>query len=145
MDTTKITDTDIRVIRKASCSSLSGRSELKFEYGYNNKSKTIMYRIVENTGAGHFCDHWVQIDAILKCLQETKEPFSLRVLKSIYVGQSINNTGFIGAVLIHEGLIICEKRQYLKKDTKTFLADLNKLVKPTPKKKSATKKQPAKA
>ena len=128
---------EIRILRKSTCPSLSGRSELTYEFGHNDKPKSIMFRITENTGAGHFCDHWIPLDDILKCLKEAKEPFSLSVFKTVYRGQSINNTGFLGAVLIAENLIVCEKRQYLKKDTKTFMAELNKLINPT---KATTKK-----
>ena len=137
--TTKKADNDYRVIKATTSPSLSGRSEIKAEYSYHEPSKTIMFRITENTGAGHFCDHWIPLDDILKCLQEAKEPFSLSVFKSIYVSQSINNTGFLGAVLKKEGLIVCEKRQYIRKDDKVFLADLNKLVK-TPAKKNPARK-----
>ncbi|MDG5469660.1 hypothetical protein P9J64_15160 [Deltaproteobacteria bacterium IMCC39524] len=126
---------EIRILRKSTCPSLSVRSELAYEFGYHNK--TIMFRITENTGSGHFCDHWVPLDDILKCLQEAKEPFSLSVFKTVYCGQSINNTGFLGAALKKEGLIVCEKRQYMKKDTKPFIEELNKLTKAT---KTTTKK-----
>ena len=135
---------DIRILRKDACPSLSGRSELTYEFGHNDKPKSIMFRITENTGAGHFCDHWVPLDEILKCLQEAKEPFSLSVFKSIYVSQSINNTGFLGAVLKKEELIVCEKRQYLRKDTKPFMAELNKPIKPAKatSKKASKKEEP---
>jgi hypothetical protein len=133
---------EIRRLKQSTCPSLTGRSELTYEYGCNEQSKVIMFRIAENTGAGHFCDHWIPLDVILSCLQEAKEPFSLSVFKSICVSQSINNTGFIGAAFKKEGLIVCEKRRYLRKaDPKTFMTGLNKLIKPTTKKKPATKKQ----
>jgi hypothetical protein len=130
MKTTKKTDNDYRVLKTTTCPSLTGRSEITAEYSYHEPSKTIRFRIANNTGSGHFCDHWIPLDDILKCLQEAKEPFSLSVFKSICVKQSINDTGFIGAAFKKEGLIVCEKRQYLKKGTKTFMAELNKLIKP---------------
>jgi len=133
---------EIRILRKTTCNSLSGRSELTYEFGHNNKN--ILFRVSDNTGAGHFCDHWVSLDDILKCLQEAKEPFSLSVFKSIYASQSINNTGFLGAVLKKEELIVCEKRQYLRKDTKPFMAELNKPIKPAKatSKKASKKEEP---
>ena len=119
---------EIRILRKSTCPSLSGRSELTYEFGHNDK--IILFRVSDNTGAGHFCDHWIPLDDILKSLKGVKDPFNLSVFKSIYVSQSTNNTGFLGTVLKKEGVIVCEKRQYLRKDTKTFLADLNKLIRP---------------
>ena len=118
---------EIRILRKATCNSLSGRSELTYEFGHNKK---ILFRISENTGSGHYSSAWIPLDAILALLDKAKGPFSLSVFKSIYVSQSTNNTGFLGAVLKKEGLIVCEKRQYLRKDTKPFMAELNKLIKP---------------
>ena len=132
--TTKKADNDYRVIKATTCSSLSGRSEIKAEYSYHEPSKTIVFRLAENTGSGHFSGAYIKLDDILKCLEAAKEPFSLSVFKTVYRGQSINNTGFLGAVLKKEGLIVCEKRQYMKKDTKPFMAELNKLIKPTTKK-----------
>lgn len=123
---------EVQIIKKATCPSLSGRSELTYEFGHHDKS--ILFRIIGNTGAGHFSTAWIPLDDILKCLQEAPEPFSLSAFRSLYPGLSINNTGFLGAVLKKEGLVICEKRQYLKKDSKTFVAELYKLVKPAPKK-----------
>ena len=134
--TTKKAD-EARILKTGTCLSLSGRSDLAYEFGH--KDKTILFRISENTGAGHFCKAWISLDVILDLLNKTKEPFSLSVFKTLYPGQSINNTGFLGAALKKEGLIVCEKRQYIRKDTKAFLADLNKLVK-TPAKKSPPRK-----
>ena len=131
--TTKKNDDDCRILKTMTCPSLSGRSELKAEYSYHDPSKAIMFRIAENTGAGHFCDHWVSLDDILKCLKGAKEPFSLNVFKALYPSHSQNNFGFLGAVMCAEDIIVCNKRKYLKKDTKPFLADLNKLIKPTSK------------
>jgi hypothetical protein len=120
--------TDIRIIKKATCISLSGRSELTYEFGLRNK--TVMFRITNNSEAGHFQDAWIPLDVIINTLEKAKSPFSLSVIKPLYSGQSINNTGFLGAVLKKEGLIVSKKRQYVKKDTKAFIADINKLIKP---------------
>ncbi len=128
---------DVRILRKGNCLSLSGRSELTYEFGHSNK--TIMFRTADNTGSGHYSSAWIPLDAILALLNKTKEPFSLSVFRSLYPGLSINNTGFLGAALKKEGLIVCEKRQYIRKDTKDFLAELNKLIK-TPEKKSPSRK-----
>jgi hypothetical protein len=128
--------TDMRILKRGTCPSLSGRSELTYEYGHNDKAKTILFRIADNTGAGQFQDTWIPLEAIISTLEKAKAPFSLSVFKPLYSGQSTNNTGFLGAVLKKEELIVCEKRQYLKKDTKAFLSDINKLIKPTVKKTS---------
>jgi hypothetical protein len=129
---------DVRVMRKGTCQSLSGRSDLTYEFGCNDPTKTILFHISSSTGAGHFSDTWIPLDAILQLLDTAKDPFSLSVFRSLYPGQSINNTGFLGAALKKEGLIVCEKRQYIRKDTKAFLTALNKLIKPV--KKSPPKK-----
>jgi hypothetical protein len=141
--TTKETD-DVRVLRKGNCLSLSSRSELTYEFGYSDK--TVMFRTAENTGSGHYSSAWIPLDAILALLEKAKEPFNLSVFKNLYPGQSINNTGFLGAALKKEGLIVCEKRQYIRKDSKAFMADLNKLVKTAkPAKTAKTPRKPVKA
>jgi hypothetical protein len=134
--------TDMRILKRGTCPSLSGRSELTYEYGYYEKSKTILFRIADNTDAGQFQDDWTPLDAIISTLEKAKDPFSLSMFKPLYSGQSINNTGFLGAALKKEGLIVCEKRQYLKKDTKAFLSDINKLMKPTRKPNKPKKEEP---
>ncbi|MBE0575235.1 MAG: hypothetical protein IH613_04975 [Desulfuromonadales bacterium] len=140
---TKKTD-DVHVLKTGACFSLSGRSELKYEFGYSDK--IIMFRVVGNTGSGHFSSAWIPLDAILELLNKAKEPFSLSVFKNLYPGQSINNTGFLGAALKKEELIVCEKRQYICKDSKAFMADLNKLFKTAkPAKTANTPRKPVKA
>jgi hypothetical protein len=134
--------TDMRILKRGTCPSLSGRSELTHEYGYYEKSKTILFRIADNTDAGQFQDDWTPLDAIISTLEKAKGPFSLSVFKSLYSGKSINNTGFLGAALKKQGLIICEKRQYLKKDTKASLSDINKLIKGKTIVKKASKRSP---
>jgi hypothetical protein len=137
--------TDMRILRRGKCPSLSGRSELTYEYGYNEKSKTILFRIADNTGAGQFQDTWIPLDAIISTLEKAKAPFSLSVFKPLYSGQSVNNTGFLGASLLKEGLIERVKRHYVRKDLDIFTSGVNALVTPKaakgkskPKKKSSS-------
>ncbi len=131
---------DVCILKRDTCPSLSGRSELTYEFGYHEESKAILFRIADNTGAGHFCDSWMPLDAILQLLDKAKEPLSLSLFKGLYPSKSLNNYGFLGSVLVAENLIICEKRRYLRKaDPKAFMAGLNKLAEPT-KKRSAAKK-----
>ena len=66
--TKKKTEEDIRTIKKATCPSLSGRSELTYEFGHNEKTKTVLFRIADNTGAGQFQDTWIPVDAIISAL-----------------------------------------------------------------------------
>lgn len=128
------TDNDYRLLKATSTSSLSGRSSIKAEYSYHEPSKTIMFRLVENTGSGHFSSAYIKLDDILKCLETAKEPFSLSVFKELFPKMSsANNVGFLASVLLNsEGLITIEKRKYIRKgNPKTFLAELSKLIKPT--------------
>lgn len=134
--------TDIRILKKGTCPSLSTRSELTYEYGHNEKSKSIVFRIIENTGSGHFCAAWISVDDIFKCLKDAEGRFSLSVFKELYAKQSINNVGFLGAVMLKEGLIEQEKRHYVLKDLEAFTSGINALVTPTTaKKKAKTKKK----
>ena len=134
------TNTDIRILKTATCPSLSGRSELTYEFGYNEGAKALVYRLKEHTGPGHHNSSWIFMDSMLDILSKAKDPFSLSIFRPLYAGQSINNTGFLGALLCsaNVNLVVCEKRRYKKKETKAFMADLNKLLKRT--KKTAKKK-----
>ena len=52
MSTTKKTDNDYRELKTINCASLSGRSEITATYSYHEPSKSIMFRITNNTGSG---------------------------------------------------------------------------------------------
>ena len=80
--------TDMRILKRGTCPSLSGRSELTYEFGINEKAKTLMFRIADNSGAGQFQDTWIPLEAIISTLEKAKDLFSLSVFKPLYSGQS---------------------------------------------------------
>jgi hypothetical protein len=71
--------------------------------------------------------------------EKTKGPFSLSVFKPLYSGQSSNNVGFLGAAMKYEGLLVSDKRQYLRKDPKAFMTKITKLTAKKPSKKRPKK------
>lgn len=134
----EIRDANIRILKKATCPSLSGRSKLNYSIGAAEKE--ILIRIDKNSGGGKFNNAWHSLDTILDLIGNTNEPFNWSVLSPIFKGQSVNTAGFIMAVLKKEGLIKHKDRSYEKTDTEQFMTAIKeKMEKPTTKSRRATK------
>lgn len=128
----EIKDTNIHILKKATCPSLSGRSKLNYSIGAAEKE--ILIRIDKNSGAGKFNNAWHSLDTILDLICNTNELFNWSILAPIFKGQSVNTAGFIMAVLKKEGLIRHKDRSYEKTDTEQFMAAIKeKMEKPTTK------------
>ena len=93
----------IRVLKTASCESLSGRSTLTYEIGCTG-DKLILIRLIENTGAGMYSKAWLPMSQIIQLLSAEDKPITSRTINPLYTG-SANSCGFMLAVLRNEGLI----------------------------------------
>ena len=58
-----MTTDDIRVLKSATCPSLSGKTKLTFEVGAGAKSE-ILVRIAKTNGTGAFSKDWVALDRV---------------------------------------------------------------------------------
>ena len=134
-------DNVYRVLKTVTRSSLSRRSEITAEYSYHEPSKTIMFRLVENTGSGHFSSAYIKLDDILRCLETAMEPFSLNIFRSLYPGLSCNNYGFVGTVLLHAGALKLEKRRYVRGDIKAFRNEIQQTLPSKPSKQGPAMKK----
>ena len=54
----KPSSTEVRVLRAATCPSLSGKSKLTYELGCDDKAG-LQLRIAKNSGTGYFSTSWV--------------------------------------------------------------------------------------
>ncbi len=54
---------EIRILKKGSCPSLTGKSTLTYQIGCTAESD-IQFRVSDNTGGGFFSDEWVAFDTI---------------------------------------------------------------------------------
>jgi hypothetical protein len=119
----------IRILKKANCSTLSGKSKLTYHIGCNAESE-IHLRIHANDGGGYFSQEWVAWKGIQKALEKAT-PITSIVLYSLFRGKSVNTPAFLLAVLKHEGLLRPlkgKKRSHEMIDPKVFIAKVKKLM-----------------
>jgi len=72
--------TEIRILKEATCLSLSERSTLTYQIGCN-ETNDILFRIHGNSGTGKFNREWVPSGDMLELIYETEKPFSWKVLQ----------------------------------------------------------------
>lgn len=155
----------MRVLKTATCPSLSGKSKLTYQLGCKFDGQ-IQLQVQNNTGKGYFSKEWVALNSISVLLGKIPvgKPITSASFKSLFRGKSVNTAGFLTAVLKHEGLIrpMKDKRRcYELLDAADFIAEVNALMespvgaagtaKPKPEKKptapvqkAAIQKQPGK-
>ncbi|MBK1720076.1 hypothetical protein [Thiocystis violacea] len=72
------------------------------------ESGTVYLAVTANEGGGYFSREWVPLPRLLEQVGiylEMREPFPTPVLRTAYVNRSINNAGFLAAILRHVGLL----------------------------------------
>jgi len=121
----------IRILKTATCPSLSGQSKLTFVIGLSPKSE-IYFRVSANTGHGFFSDEWVPLGDIQQAFDKVPsgKPITSFALSPLYKGKSSNSPGFLFAVLKQEGLVQPSKdkaRCYERGDLKGFMAGIKAL------------------
>jgi hypothetical protein len=60
-DTAEDTEIPMRILRIATCPSLSGRSELTYHVGCNRETNAISFRLWENSSSGMFSNTWFSL------------------------------------------------------------------------------------
>ena len=122
----------IRVIKTATCKSLSGKSDLTYHLGVDEESN-LHLRVFANTGSGYFSQEWVPYSAVQAIL--AKAPFITSFsLRSLYVGKSTNSPGFLLAALKAEELVKLKgekERVYVALDSSLFMAGVTVLMEAT--------------
>jgi len=120
----------ISILKVGTCPSLSGKSKLSYEIGCDAES-AIHFRVVGNSGGGQHNVEWVTMEKIGKSLSESTAITSFS-LHSIFKGKSLNNGGFLLAVLKHEGLVLAPEdekvRSYQLGDPGKFMAEVKALM-----------------
>ena len=122
----------IRVLKIASCPSLSGRSSLTYHLGISPDSD-IKLRVFANSGGGFFSNEWVQISAVQKEFEKVPDGIALtpHLLSPLFRGKSANNQSFLFAVLKNEGLVSTvkdRKGRFERADAGAFMAEIETLV-----------------
>lgn len=96
-------DTLIRVLKSATCPSLTGRSTLGYELGIKDESELYL-RLVSNTGSGFFSREWVPCSVIEHLITGVSDLTSTS-FKALFPNKSVNTGGFVMAVVKELGLI----------------------------------------
>ena len=137
----------MRVLKTATCKTLSGKSTLTYQIG-STPDSIVHLRIAKNTGGGFFSDEWIALDDILRVLKKRSvdSPIMSHFLTPLLKGKSVNTSAFVLAVLSHLKLLQpLPKKQRLHEllDPKPFLDQVNQLMASEGNTAGATKKVPA--
>jgi hypothetical protein len=135
---------NMRVLKTATCKTLSGKSTLTYQIGCSPDSN-IHLRITKNDGGGFFSDEWVPYDDIQAVLKERSKdsPIMSHFISPLLQGKSSNTSGFIMAALSHLKLLKPlpkKKRLHELLDPGPFLDTVEKLMSSDVKTKSTAKK-----
>ncbi|MEW6119225.1 MAG: hypothetical protein AB1593_03955 [Pseudomonadota bacterium] len=125
---------NIRILKTGTCHSLTGKSTLTYHIGCNDKSE-LLIRIHANSNKGYFSREWVAISTIQKKVLDKSTSITSHSLRQVYIGQSINNSGFLLAALKAEGLVRLKaenSRVHEALDTSRFITELKTMMKQPP-------------
>jgi len=94
---------EMRILKSATCKSISGKSTLTYQIGCLPDS-TVHLRISKNSAAGFFNDEWIALKDIERVLAESPEgqPLTSFLLQPLFNGKSVNTPAFLMAALTHE-------------------------------------------
>jgi hypothetical protein len=145
---------ELRILKKATCPTLSGKSKLTYMIGCDDNSEVFL-RVYSNDGGGYFSTEWVALKDIQQALPKCPDDVTSVALYGLFKGKSANTPAFLLAVLKAEKLIQPIKGKQRKHelcDPADFQDRIDKLMsadsKPkTTRKKAAVKKKatPARA
>jgi hypothetical protein len=140
----EIVTTTMRVLKKDTCPSSSGRSELSYQIGCNEEEE-LYFMVYKNSGKGFFNSGWQSLKSIMALLEETPYPITGATLLPLYNRLSINTSYFLLVCLLNEGIVERWKRIYKLTDIEPFMTKMKDLMaskddkKVTPKKKKTVK------
>ena len=144
-------DTSMRIIKKATCKTLSGKSTLTYQIAVN-PDDAIYIRVAGNNGGGCYSDEFVAYDDIQAALENDDEGAAITSLRltPLFKGKSVNTPSFLLGILKDLRLVRPMKnkqRHHERLNPKPFLDQMEKLTSSSPaaKAKGATKKTVRKA
>jgi hypothetical protein len=140
MKAVTIISPEIRILKAASCPSLSGKSTLSYQVGFGvngvNTSTTepvIQLRVYANSGGGFFNKDWIALSTIQQLFEKcpSNKPITSFVLYPLFQGRSLNTPAFLLAVMKQEGFLLPLKdkqRSYERLDPTKFMAEIKSLI-----------------
>ena len=127
-ETTSQSSPEVQVLKTATCASTSGRSKLTYQVGWTPDSE-MHVRITANTSSGAISKNWVAFRAIREVLASVRAgELTSGHMQQLCAGQSVNNAGFLLAVLMSEGLVrpsTSKRRCYESADEAAFAAAID--------------------
>lgn len=122
----------IRILKIATCPSMSGKSKLTYHIGGSANSE-ILFRVYANTASGFFSKEWITLTAIQQLFGKAPKADAITsfALMPLFKGKSINTPAFLFAGLLNEGLVkpsTTTKRCYECTDSKKFFAEVKALA-----------------
>lgn len=132
--TAKQEEPALQIIQTSKCQTISGKSTLTYNIAVDDKNN-IFIRIFSNSGGGgYFSIEYIRLDRITAVLSDIPKdrPITSLYLSTLFTGRSANNSGFLLAVLVNEGLLVPfegMKRKYVFVGTDKFVANLQKKLK----------------
>jgi hypothetical protein len=135
---------DIKVLKTATCPTLSGKSTLTYQIGISPES-VVHLRISKNSGAGFFSDEWIALDDILATLKKLRKdtPITAYYLSELFQGKSVNTPSFLLSVLKQLKVVRQlpkNKRHHELLDPMPFLDQVTQLMDTSAKSGGATRK-----
>ena len=123
---------EIRILKTASCPSLSGKSQLTYSVGASTAGE-IHFQVCGNTGGGYWNDDWVAQSSIQAVLDRLPKgaPITSATFRPAYPQKSTNSPGFLAGVLLHCGLLRPSKgkpRCYELGSPNEFISEVNALL-----------------
>jgi len=122
----------VRILKTATCPSLSGKSTLTYAIGANSAGE-LGFSVLLNSGKGLFNRQIVPAASIKALIDNIPKGLPVRssTLAPLFVHKSTNTPGFLLAALLSEGLLrpLPDKaRCYQLTDPTAFIAEINALL-----------------
>lgn len=122
----------VRILKRATCPSLSGKSSLAYEVGITEKGE-VQLRVVANSGGGTWSNEWQTLGAIRGALDKVPagKPVTASAFDKLFSGASQNSPYFLAATLKHVGMIVSSetsKRCYQRAEPTAFLDEVKDLI-----------------
>ena len=129
---TKTEDTSMRVLKTATCKTITGKSTLTYHVGASPDDE-IHVRIHANDGGGMFSQEWVSFEAVQEALKDDREGAAITSVRltSLFKGKSVNTPSFLLAALKHLKLVRAiqgKQRHHERLDPRPFLDQMEKLM-----------------
>jgi hypothetical protein len=111
----------IAPVRSNTIRKLSERSSGRITYRIGiGEAGAVYLAVTDNEGGGYFSPEWVPLARVRACLADhldSGEAFATPMLRGAYRNRSVNNGGFLAAILRHEGLLGPAERPQLHRCT----------------------------